>query len=47
MTMSRIFKENMSTWTDIIELADLVEMKLYNATNYSNYTVKLYGHKSE
>ena len=31
--MSRIFKENIQTWTETIELSELDEKKLHNATN--------------
>ena len=31
--MSRIFEENMQNWTEAVELEELVEKKLYNATN--------------
>ena len=33
MIMSRIFEENMQTWTEAVELEELVEKKLHNATN--------------
>ena len=33
MIMSYIFKENMRTWTEIIELADMSEKKLPSVTN--------------
>ena len=33
MIMLRIFKENMQTWMETIEFADLGEKKLRNATN--------------
>ena len=45
--MLRIFKENMRTWTEPIELVDLGEKMLHNGTAYSNYIVKLYGRKSD
>ena len=33
MIISCMFKENMRTWTEIIELAGLCEKKLCNATS--------------
>ena len=32
-TVSLIFQENIQTWTEAIELVDLSEKKLLNATN--------------
>lgn len=36
MITLRIFEENMRNWTETIELADLIEKKLHNATSQSN-----------
>ena len=42
MIMLPIFKENMLTWVETIELVDLGENKLCNVSNLSNQTVKFY-----
>ena len=34
--MLYMFAGNMQTWIEAIELADLVEKKLYNAANFIN-----------
>ena len=45
--MLRTFKENMKIWTKTTEVEGLGEKKMRNAANKSNYTVELYGHKSD
>ena len=43
--MSSIFIENIWSWMDTVELADLDKKRLYNVTNQSNYNENFLGRK--